>query len=40
MFGFIKIMFIGLLSFCTIGIFGESLDSLSKEPIKCLTLKN
>ena len=40
MFGFIKIMFIGLLRFCTIGNFGESLDSISKGSIKCLTLKN
>ena len=33
-------MFIGLLSVCTIGSFGESLVSNSKGPIKCVTLNN
>ena len=33
-------MFIGLLSVCTIGSFGESLVFNSKGPIKSLTLKN
>ena len=31
-------MFIGLLSACTIAIFGESLASNSKESIKCVSL--
>ena len=35
-----KKMFIGLLSVCTIGSFGESLVSNSKGPIKCVTLNN
>ena len=33
-------MFIGLLSFCTIKEFGESLASNCKEPLKCVTLNN
>ena len=39
-FRLIKQLFIGFLSVCTIGSFGESLVSGSKEPIKCLTLNN
>ena len=37
MFEFIKKMFIGL---CTIGSFGPSIVSNTKEPIKWLTLNN
>ena len=33
-------MFIGLLSACTIGSFGESLASNLKRPIKCVSLSN
>ena len=33
-------MFVGLLSVCTMGRFGESLVSHSKVPIKSLNLKN
>ena len=33
-------MFIGLLSACTIGSFGESLSSNSRWPIKCVSLDN
>ena len=33
-------MFIGILSACTIGSFGESLVSNSKWPIKCVSLNN
>ena len=40
MFGFIKKMFVGLLSVCTIVSFGESLASSSKGSIKFLTLYN
>ena len=36
MFGFIKIMFIGLLNVFTIGRFDASLASNYKEPIKCI----
>ena len=40
MFGFIKKMFIGLLSACTIGQFAESLVSNLKGPIKYVSLNN
>ena len=40
MFGFIKKMFIGLLSAWTTGEFGESLVFDSKRPIKCVSLNN
>ena len=40
MFRFIKQRFIGSLSVCTIGSFGQSLVSKLKGPIKCLTLNN
>ena len=40
MFGFIKKMFIGLLSAWTTGEFGESLVFDSKRPIKCVFLNN
>ena len=33
-------MFIGLLSICTKGTFGESLVSILKGPIKCVSLNN
>ena len=33
-------LFIGLLSACTIGSFGESLDFNSKGPLKCVSLNN
>ena len=33
-------MLVGLLSFCTIGIFCESLVSISKGPIKCIFVDN
>ena len=33
-------MFIGLLSACTIAVFGESLAPNSKESIKCVSLNN
>ena len=33
-------MFIGLLSVCTTGHFGESLVSYSKGSIKCVSLNN
>ena len=39
MFSF-KIMFIGLLSACTTGSFGESLASNSEGCIKCVSLNN
>ena len=39
MFEFIFKMFIGSLSICKIGSFGEYLVSNSKAPMKCLTLK-
>ena len=37
MFGFIKKMFIGLLSVSTIGSFRESLFSNLKRPINCVS---
>ena len=40
MFGLILKMFIGLLSVCTRGSFGESLISNSKGPIKYVSLNN
>ena len=40
MFGFIKEMYIGLLSVSAIQIFGESLASNSKRPRKCVNLNN
>ena len=40
MFRFIKKFFIQLISTCTIGSFGESLVSNSKEPIKCVSVNN
>ena len=40
MFRFIKKMFIGLLSVCTIGTFSRSLVSNSEEPIKCASFTN
>ena len=39
LFGFIKKMFIGLLSICAIVRFGALLASYYKEPIKCVTSK-
>ena len=33
-------MFIGLLSICIIGSFGELLGSNSKGPIRCVSLNN
>ena len=39
MFGFLK-MFIGFLSTCKIGFFGESLAFNSKGHIKCVSLNN
>ena len=38
MFGFIKKIFVGLLSICTIVNFGESLSFYSKRTIKCVSL--
>ena len=40
MFGFMKTIFIVLLSAWTIGRFGELLGFKFKEPIKCLSLSN
>ena len=40
MFRFIKKIFIGLLSVCTIKRFGVSLVFNYKKPIKCLSLNN
>ena len=40
MLGFIKKIFIRLLSICTIRNFGESLAFNSKGPIKCVSLNN
>ena len=40
MFRFIKRMFIGLLSACTKGRFGELLVSDSKGTIKCVSVNN
>ena len=40
MFKFIERMFSGLLSFCTIGSFSDSLASNQEEPIKCVSLNN
>ena len=40
MFAFIKKMFLGLLSVCIKGSFGQSLISNTKGPKKCLTLNN
>ena len=40
MFGFIKKMFVGLLSVCAIVSFGKSLASIYKGPIKCVPLNN
>ena len=40
MFGFIKKMFIGLSSVCTMGHFCESLTFNSKAAIKCVSLSN
>ena len=40
MFGFIKNLFIGLLSTCTIVNFDQSLDCNYKESIKCVSLNN
>ena len=40
MFGFVIKMFIGLLSTCTIGSFGEWLAFNSKGPIICVSLNN
>ena len=40
MFRFIKLIFLGLLSVCTIGHFRKSLVSNLKEPIKCVSLNN
>ena len=39
-FGFIKKMFVGLLSICTIGSFGKSLASNLKGPIAYVSLNN
>ena len=40
MFRFIRQMFIGLLSVCTVVSFGELLASNYKQPIKCVSLNN
>ena len=40
MFGSMKIVFIGLLSVCTIKRFSRSLPSNYKETIKCVSLNN
>ena len=40
MFGFVKKMFIGLLTACIIGSFGEPLIFHSKGHIKCVSINN
>ena len=40
MFGFVKKMFIGLLTTCIIGSFGEPLIFHSKGHIKCVSINN
>ena len=40
MFGYVKEIFTGLLSICTIVSFSRSLPSNYKEPIKCVSLNN
>ena len=40
MFGFIKKMFIGFLSVCTIVSFSEPLASSFEKSIKCVSLNN